>query len=688
MSKTVPNARIGTPTPMTPVRAITSTISTRSTPSVPPATEAYEPLLKSLFQHRLKFVLLFTAAVTWLIDGFWAWWQLGSPKIWVIATLPLSPWIVFLALSWFTVALPTTVLRKVFLRAQRSGAASPIDIIKMSSSQKSMKVASIVYFLSALSALIIHTVMAYYYESDIRGDPKLSIFVKSKKHPYYLNGRLVFLFFSQASTALAFSLRGAMIDRFAYRWSHSSHSGHTVQFFTVAMAIIVSTVFSTMAISTASLLFAIARLCLPILIRIPLVSLLLRPFTAHFLKGQWSILLPLIHIPLLVRAWILAFTTLVTWEIADDLFEHVVSEPAHVSQVTADANTTIVSGISSSDRIFKYFAYSELRDLAKDQSTSASTQRTALFGDQQSSLNLWNFLVRESLALLESDYQLFLRRGQPAPPAPVPAPVTPKVTVSPNIATPTPLLRQRIFKSTPESPGQAALDALSSDGPIAKVVDVGADATHMPELFRSLETQVISSPIAAEAKKNVETAAGLGSRIKSRVVSSTTSLWSSYAPETVKDSVATVVAWAAKKRLSKEVEASLPFRELDLVVIEALSYLISSSLTEDRYGTVQRDIPKVLEIMVSFLSAVEEYQIKISTQQKPLSQPPVSRREKQQHESLAIEIHKSQEVLGSMGDGLKEGLARIVRTFGDKLFAFKFPPRIGHKLQEFLDYST
>lgn len=36
--------------------------------------------------------------------------------------------------------------------------------------------------------------------------------------------------------------------------------------------------------------------------------------------------------------------------------------------------------------------------------------------------------------------------------------------------------------------------------------------------------------------------------------------------------------------------------------------------------------------------------------------------------------------------GLKEGVARIVRTFGDKLLAFKFPPRTAKKLQGFLDY--
>lgn len=36
--------------------------------------------------------------------------------------------------------------------------------------------------------------------------------------------------------------------------------------------------------------------------------------------------------------------------------------------------------------------------------------------------------------------------------------------------------------------------------------------------------------------------------------------------------------------------------------------------------------------------------------------------------------------------GLKDGIARIARTFGDKLLAFKFPPRVAQKLQGFLDY--
>ena len=48
------------------------------------------------------------------------------------------------------------------------------------------------------------------------------------------------------------------------------------------------------------------------------------------------------------------------------------------------------------------------------------------------------------------------------------------------------------------------MNALGADGPIAKVVDAGAETTHAPELFRSVEARALSSPVAAEVKKNID----------------------------------------------------------------------------------------------------------------------------------------------------------------------------------------
>ncbi|PPR04189.1 hypothetical protein CVT24_010737 [Panaeolus cyanescens] len=683
MSGSSPN---GLSTPKTPIRAITSKLSTTASPSIASADQSYEPLLKSLFVHRLKFVFLRSALVAWVVYVTWACWMSESEGIMGNIWVPLKPWtLIYSGLAWFSLAVPAVVLRKVFLTDTRSPAASPSGIVSIALSKNSTRVAFLTYLASAFCALLIHKAMAATYE---RSDPKLTVFVKSKKHPHYLNGRLVFLALTQAVAAAAFSLRGAMMDRLHCSSQRPQiNQKSSALYLNVVFSAIVSAVFTTLTLTASMTTFAALRAILPVFFKLPIIPLFLRPFTAHFIKGSWTFLLPFFHISLLFRGWLLAFTTFFLWDVADSLFDSVVSEAVPISLLGKEPNTTLVSGITSKSAIFKYFAYSEIRELAVDESSSASSRRTDLFGDQKNLPNLWAFLSRESLVVLNNDYQLLLRRGAPPPPPPA-APVKLPATPGPIIGTPTPLLRSQIYKAHKESPRDAALDALASDGPITQAVEAAADATHVPEIFRSVESRVFTTPIVEEATKNVVQVASLGSRLRAKVKGFGVAVWDMHAPGFVKELLEQLVQWWYHERQSKLVEKALPFRELDVVIVEALSHLICASLTEDHYGTVQRDIPKILEVMVSYLTAIEEYQVEINNLLKPLPEIPLPPKKQAEYDALAIEIHKSQEILGFVADGLKEGLARISRTFGTKLLAFKFPPRIANKLQGFLDYAS
>ena len=83
-----------------------------------------------------------------------------------------------------------------------------------------------------------------------------------------------------------------------------------------------------------------------------------------------------------------------------------------------------------------------------------------------------------------------------------------------------------------------------------------------------------------------------------------------------------------------------------------LSHLICGSLTEDKYGVVQRDIPKILEAMLSFLTAIEEYQAEVSAMYVP---PPtegtVTVEELQRAEAVRVDVASAMEILGFVGDG-------------------------------------
>ena len=90
--------------------------------------------------------------------------------------------------------------------------------------------------------------------------------------------------------------------------------------------------------------------------------------------------------------------------------------------------------------------------------------------------------------------------------------------------------------------------------------------------------------------------------------------------------------------------------------------LTCASLTEDRYGVVQRDIPRIIDALVSFLLSIEEYQAQISeafAKNNPaaLTSSPdeiakLSVRELAEMERERVEVGKAGEVLSEVGDGM------------------------------------
>jgi len=178
----------------TPVRAISSKIGSKSSPLIPPASQSYDPLVKSVLRHRLSHIFLYSALLSWLIGSSWTIWKsggVGLSRVIIAPFLPLT--LVSTLMTWLSTALPVVVLRKVFftgewdgslalfiayrISATRTPTTSPLSSIKVSLAKTSTKAALAVYVVSSLSVTLIHVTAAYVVEQD---DPKLSLFVKSK----------------------------------------------------------------------------------------------------------------------------------------------------------------------------------------------------------------------------------------------------------------------------------------------------------------------------------------------------------------------------------------------------------------------------------------------------------------------------------------------------------------------------
>jgi nucleoporin NDC1 len=87
--------------------------------------------------------------------------------------------------------------------------------------------------------------------------------------------------------------------------------------------------------------------------------------------------------------------------------------------------------------------------------------------------------------------------------------------------------------------------------------------------------------------------------------------------------------------------------------ITVLTHLTCASLTEDRFGVVQRDIPRVLEALLAFLGAVEDARAGLRLNAGG-GTVPEKERTLEQRRAAAIEaadLEEARAVLGEVGDG-------------------------------------
>ena len=141
-------------------------------------------------------------------------------------------------------------------------------------------------------------------------------------------------------------------------------------------------------------------------------------------------------------------------------------------------------------------------------------------------------------------------------------------------------------------------------------------------------------------------------------------------PELVKEIVRWGSDWWTTERVSKVVEGWLPRRDLDIVVIDGmfleivylidltlgivLSHLVCASLSEDRYGSVQRDIPRILEALLTFLGAAEDSQVEINAKHpKPSDEVLKTMNPKDLEELMRVqyEVAKASEILDHISGG-------------------------------------
>jgi hypothetical protein len=77
-----------------------------------------------------------------------------------------------------------------------------------------------------------------------------------------------------------------------------------------------------------------------------------------------------------------------------------------------------------------------------------------------------------------------------------------------------------------------------------------------------------------------------------------------------------------------------------------LTRLVSTSLHDDLYGVVQRDIPKIIEALLSYLSAVEEFEAELKRRETALRES----EDRERWEREGSRYDKAGKVVGGVRD--------------------------------------
>ena len=198
----------------------------------------------------------------------------------------------------------------------------------------------------------------------------------------------------------------------------------------------------------------------------------------------------------------------------------------------------------------KYLAYSELYQIATDQSPRGLADRSALFVDTKHLPSLWSKFVRESLILLGHDYQIVLGRGRPPTPTTKPPPATSVPSNSQIPGTPTHLIKKSIYKTDSTTNPRTAGDALAA-GAGAGVV----------RLYDSLQTNLVQKGIVSKLWE------GAVGGLKKRTSEVVCGVYVRCVPPLARDALGESSKWWRRERIHKTVEACFPRKEVDKLAI-------------------------------------------------------------------------------------------------------------------------
>ncbi|PLW16141.1 hypothetical protein PCANC_17174 [Puccinia coronata f. sp. avenae] len=662
-------------------------------------TRLYQVILRRRTYHFCMISYLLSNIVLWfvMLDGLPALWNGIRPTTWIIA-----------GANWASATIPLMTLRRLQLTA--SNLHAPNRYEKFWAVLKSTEFITSTLFCSISGSLLCFTYVSA--ALALNQNPDLGLFKTIPgRGVTQINERPIFLLASSWYTALCYSFFAIYHGKWQYRPLDVSEHHMIPQRIWTLFGSRIEFVRKSVVYCSASFL-PIYLILRRYLIRAIVFSKYTQ-LTKH-IKPHMVMLIKFDSIFTLtstIRLVMLNVMLIAMWEIVQALWDVYSTHPLDLSRFDTEPNQCLLEGIRSSDPRVQHYAIREFAHV----SWSDPARRSSIFKDIRSSPRLLNLIIAECLNIIDNTKGMIESRGQSTVKKPVSGIQTPVGLVKPSpgahSALKTDLPQVFSARSNSNSMKQVLLrKLLSSDQDTTTPNSAQTPSSTMnttkqktdsdyqiPEIFqrdqsRNLtkkSTSGLSTSDTPPAKSSLSSQSSTPTKTSSppqrreKVVPKIWKVLLHSPPMKCSDVGSRLEHWLFSPSITDELDNCLSNRQLCMFSVEAVTNFTCASLTEDQYGVLQDQIPRIMESLVDCFDALDRFRLHICTEFG------VQTSQSQGTSPHAIELDPIQvafhlgldEHLHPLLARLKAGIFGIIDQFKPFLTEMSFSPKIKQWIQ-------
>ncbi|WAR56750.1 hypothetical protein PtB15_7B600 [Puccinia triticina] len=396
------------------------------------------------------------------------------------------------------------------------------------------------------------------------------------------------------------------------------------------------------------------------------------------------------------------------WEIVQALWDVYSTQPLDLSRFATEPNQCLLGGIRSSDPRVQHYAIRELAHI----SWSDPARRSTIFKDIRTTPRLLNLIIEECLNIINTTNLMIQSGGQSIQKNPASTAQSSKGPNKPSLGTHSALKTDlpQLFNTSSNSNSMKQVflrKLLSSESGQEHPVPIPTRSQlsnttmkkqttesdyQIPEIFqrdqsRKVDTRSTSAITTGDnSEPSPSSQSSLQSSTPQKREKIVPSIWKIMLHSPLlksSDAGIRLENWLFSPSITDELEKCLSSRQLCMFSVEAVTNFTCASLTEDQYGVLQDQIPRIMESLVDCFDALDRLHTKICTEfgvqtssVQAGSSAPTELDPVQIHFHLALDEH-----LHPLLTRLKAGIFGITDQFKPFLKEMSFSPKINQWIQ-------